>query len=220
MFRIFRWTWQRISDWCTTLDVLEWIGWKTKLIAILVSVCTGIAIFLDQAPWYDIVGFSLAGALVVLGCVIAWQNRHDGSNESSHNPHKTVSIDLVPIREAAQKLYTEARACRSLWAKGAEEMSGSGISKGSPTDILDHMATLISEKKAIYGKKPPSQAWEQISRDTIRRLSFTESGTRLTDMFEDKSYFIDLSVKCADLDDLIAECHFQSRYGATSPIES
>ena len=44
-YPLLRWAWQRLSDWCTTLDVLEWIGWKTKLVAMLAGVATGVATF-------------------------------------------------------------------------------------------------------------------------------------------------------------------------------
>ncbi|MDA0739772.1 MAG: hypothetical protein O2999_11140 [Nitrospirae bacterium] len=121
--------------------------------------------------------------------------------------------EFIPLQKAAGKLYGEARRCGSLWATGAEEMSGSGVTRGSSEDILDHMASIIQDKKPIYGKRDPSSFREQISKDELSQHVIGDGGTMLKHILPNEPvHFSDLAVRSKDLDDLIQEMHFQSGF--------
>ena len=122
-------------------------------------------------------------------------------------------VGFIPMKDAADKIYTDAYINKSIWAKAAEEMSGSGVKRGSPDDILNYIATHVSGKIPIYGKKAPSSAFGKISNDDIRASFFDESATILRDRFYDKSiYWTDLAVKSEDLNGLIEDLQVQSGF--------
>lgn len=121
--------------------------------------------------------------------------------------------ELIPLQEAAKKLYTELRRSESLWAKAAEQMSGRGSSYGSPEDILDYMAILISQGKPIYGKRLPSTAVEVITRDELQLCVFAGGALRLDSLLPGTAtQYTDLAVKAEDLGEVIAEKQFQSGF--------
>jgi hypothetical protein len=74
MAKLARWVWQRISDWYTTLDILEWLGWKNAVATIVVSAIAGITTFLNDAPGHYVFMACRGSALFVLGLVVACQN--------------------------------------------------------------------------------------------------------------------------------------------------
>ena len=121
--------------------------------------------------------------------------------------------EFISMKDAAHKLYTAAHISKSIWAKAAEEMSGSGVTRGSPEDLLNYIATHISTRISIYGKKAPCDTFGKISNDDVRASFFDEGATKLKDKFYDKSlYWTDLAVKSEDLNDLIADLQVQSGF--------
>lgn len=123
---------------------------------------------------------------------------------------RQASEGFISMKDAAASLYTEARSSKHVMARGAEKLSGwsnGGPSSGSHDDILDWMATYIAhgKKVPIYGKRPPSTIQEQIHDNDVRASHFVEGATKLQQIHNEKSYFVDLEIKSTDLERLIAE---------------
>lgn len=153
------------------------------------------------------------GVLIALGGLLFF---YPAFKEWRAKRKSTASCaDYMPLHEAAAKLYTECRAANSMWAMAAERMSGEGMNRGSPEDILDYMANVITGKKDIYGKRMPSQIREKISQAELRQCSFVKGAMKLEHIFPgSQAYFTDLEMRSADLDDLIQQMHFESGFGA------
>jgi hypothetical protein len=141
--------------------------------------------------------------------------------DQSHLPHlseRNLSLEkeFISMKDAAELLYRESRKCKSSLAKQAEELSGyvgGQPARGSPEDILNWMATYISGKLSVYGKRLPATAFEKIESGEVRACSFIEGATQLVDQFFNKMVrYTDLAVKSSELQGLIDDVQFQSGY--------
>jgi hypothetical protein len=126
---------------------------------------------------------------------------------------------FISMKDAAIKLYTETRGNQYQLAAIAESMSGwSGgrIVPGSPDDILNYIATYIafSKKVALFGKRVPSTAIEQITWSDVRASTFADGATRLVHTYNSSVFFTDLAIRVDALMDLIAQLHFDEGFHA------
>lgn len=231
--------------WKVILALWDWAGRIQLLWGLIGAAVTALIAEMLKAPTWAIFGLALAGACVFIGAAILWEQRKTSQRplddidrwaqtaekfyqkESrlkkwwrKHKKQPSVlPSEFISMKEAATKLYTEARRCNSLIATGAEQLSG--WAHGQPTsgtvdDILDHVAGVIAGKKDVYAKRPPSTAVEQISKDSLKMYVFKEGATKLKHILPNTpSEWTDLAIRSAALDDLIAELHFQSGFEET-----
>lgn len=76
MLRFGLWLWKRISDWYTTLDLLEAFGWKAACAAMLAGGTAGFLTFWNDAPGHTVFLAFLGSGLLVLGFVHLWHACH------------------------------------------------------------------------------------------------------------------------------------------------
>lgn len=184
MLRIILWIWRRISDWYTTLDILEWIGWKTGVLAMLASAVAGFAASISGAPWYYSFGLAVSVVLIVLGCIIAWQNYQisHGKSDAKLSHAKRLDIEgFKSMRDAAIELYDAfpvqfimERARREL------ELDPRSISIDSKAERLKLAAKYIATKIPIHGKDP-SIVRRRIG--TMNNMAFNDDLTCLEHSF-------------------------------------
>src|SRR2546422_8411900 len=161
--------------WRTLLDnTLSNLIANIIIAAIGGFITAGVAVFLNLPPGYIFMIF-VAGSCVFIGAAILWQQHKtsqrppDDIDRWAQTPEKfyqkesqlkkwwwkrkkqpsALPLEFISMKEAATKLYTEARRCNSLMAAGAEQLSG--WAHGQPTsgtvdDILDHVAGVIAGK--------------------------------------------------------------------------
>ena len=158
--------------------------------------------------------FTIIGALMVLYSYdvhkILYQKfyRRDTSLSGLMYPRSTwrekvlgsTSLEegrLMPLSEAAKKLYEAARQGRIPMA-GAETLSGGtwpDIKSGSPEDILNWWAIKIADSNIpIYGRRPPANQLERIPISDRKTFIFKEGATILHHPADTYSY-CDLSIK-------------------------
>lgn len=126
--------------------------------------------------------------------------------------HDTSNPDFISLKDAATKLYTEARVRRHRLASIAENLSGwsgEGITSGTAEDILDYMATYMafSKKVPLFGTRIPSTVVELISWKDVRGCTFTDGATKLERTNNPAIVYIDLSIQVGELDKLIESLH-------------
>lgn len=124
--------------------------------------------------------------------------------------------EYIPLKDAAERLYTEFRSKDHIMAYMAEKTSGRNMRSGSEEDILDMMAGYISRRIPVYGRRPPSRALEQIGSDAVKSSRFTEGATKLEDMYHKSTYFTDLVVKSAAFDELVADLQVEEGFQDTN----
>ena len=119
--------------------------------------------------------------------------------------------DFISLKEAATRLYSEARAKKWPLAHAAETSSASGIRHGTMDDILDWMAANISIAVPIQGRRLPSTIHEEIPQEELKQMSFKAGGTELHEFFGQSPSYIDLKVKASDLNRHIDELAVKMR---------
>lgn len=74
-----------------------------------------------------------------------------------------VERDFISLKEAATRLYEEARGIDSIWSYAAERTGARATNSESSADQkLNYLATYIRRKIPIYGVSPPSRIRETI----------------------------------------------------------
>lgn len=117
----------------------------------------------------------------------------------------------VPLRKAAEILYSEARAQDSIWAHAAERLS---IDR-SPDGILCYIAEVIKQDTTFYGKRPPSTRIEKLDPLQLKYGS-VKNGAREVHMRDSaKSVFTDLEVDIKELRRALREV--RESLGTTRP---
>jgi hypothetical protein len=84
MWTSVKWIWSRFSDYCTSMELLDLLGWKSWLLAMVASVITAISTAMSGAPWYLIFGLALSVGLFMLGLILTYQlstGKHDGRRD-------------------------------------------------------------------------------------------------------------------------------------------
>ncbi|TKB77286.1 MAG: hypothetical protein E8D42_14295 [Nitrospira sp.] len=124
--------------------------------------------------------------------------------------YDTSNPDLISMKDAATKLYTESRVRGHRLASIAEKLSGwsdGGITSGTPDDILNYMATYIafSKKTPLFGRRIPSTVVELIRWEDVRASTFTDGATKLEGTNNTANVYIDLSIEANNLEKLVQE---------------
>ncbi len=106
---ILRWIWQCLSDLSTALDVLDWTGWKSWVLAAILATVSGGMAFLLNAPIWAVFAMAVAGACIALGGIIAWQNwRSAGTNRDRAVPALTAEAIQGLTRELERQRWSNA----------------------------------------------------------------------------------------------------------------
>ncbi|MEO5956224.1 MAG: hypothetical protein ABIR36_11120 [Nitrospiraceae bacterium] len=108
----------------------------------------------------------------------------------------------ISMGKAARTVYEMARANKIALAEGAERLSGwsqGSPSSGSQEDILHFMATHLVKNISVYGRRPPSTAFEKISDRDVKDFMFSEGAMKLKDPLNEAIYYTDLAVESDEL---------------------
>ena len=101
----------------------------------------------------------------------------------------------VPVRKAAEIIYSEARAQDSLWASAAERMS----LDQSPDGILCYIAEVIKQDTTFYGTRAPSTHVERLNPLQLK-YGTVKNGAREVHMRDNtKAVFTNLEVDSKEL---------------------
>ena len=101
----------------------------------------------------------------------------------------------MPLRKAAEILYSEARAQDSVWADAAERMS----LDRSPDGILCYIAEVIKQDTPIYGRRPPSTHVEQLDPLQLKYSIVTNGAREMHFRDKTKAVFASLEVDSKEL---------------------
>jgi uncharacterized membrane protein AbrB (regulator of aidB expression) len=85
--------WPRLSNWYSTLEILNALGRKTWIIAVPLSLALGMAISLTGTPWYYIIGSVLTSAIVIVLSGVAWQLWHCPTDAEVGKRHIVIKKD-------------------------------------------------------------------------------------------------------------------------------
>ncbi|WGS43147.1 hypothetical protein LFL97_06360 [Burkholderia sp. JSH-S8] len=118
----------------------------------------------------------------------------------------------VPLRKAAEIIYSEARAQDSVWAHAAERLS---FDK-SPDGILCYIAEVIKQDTAFYGKRLPSTRMEKIAPFQLQYGRVTNGAREVHMRDNTKAVFVDIEVDAKDLRRALREVREDLR--TTTPI--
>jgi hypothetical protein len=172
--------------------------------------CVGIAVGLGQ--WlippdrisyevrFTFVAMALVFGLTGLAVLIhaAWRYLSPKHAELPPVDAFCFEYEFISMNDAAIRLYSEARIHKWPLADSAEVLGGK--------DLINWVAINLSMRvQEIWGKRPPSTLPECIPKEEYKRLDFRAGGTELWASFADSAKFIDLQVKTADLERVIAE---------------
>lgn len=105
------WLWRRISDFCTSADVLEWFGWRAAVGTLIASIAATISTSLSGAPWYYSLLAGLSALLVGLGLanLYSYYKYFDGANT-----HNSSTPDSMPIPSPLKIEFDETEPVRWL----------------------------------------------------------------------------------------------------------
>lgn len=180
--KIIIWAWRRISDYFTSLDILESFGWNSKVTAVVSSVLIAVLTSLSGAAWYYSFGLAIGTVLVILGTVIAWQNYQFTTKRHDQPP---LSIEYV--RE--QSLFIESDAGHGInrgpWIVGRIKLANMSdhplyntkVSIVSVMDCSDEFPQHLQRGLHLPYRLPFSG-----SRDEFVTVTFEEQ--RLIDVFQ------------------------------------
>jgi hypothetical protein len=192
--------WRRIQNFETWRSILStWIpqdlwGWVVMAIPPFVA---GLASWLAGLKPFTLSIWVLL--LIPVGLFAAnqlseWRNR--GSRTATLPDASETK--LIPMKDAATRLFSESRVAGTPLANSAEQLS--------PGDVINWVAVNISMRiPAVWGKRHPSVLFERIAKEEVRRLNFKAEGTELWRNFGNSAEFIDVQVRKADLERVIAE---------------
>ena len=115
-----------------------------------------------------------------------------------------IGSEFIPLQEAATRFYEESRATNSIWAYAAEKLGAHGfVGQSSPDEVLNWTANYIAGKIDVYGSAAPSTVIEIIPADT--HVTFFNAATACRKLVGNHPTFINLQVKRADLERVLAE---------------
>ena len=85
--------------------------------------------------------------------------------------------ELIPMKEAATRLYEQARKHGSVWAYAAEKLGAHGLTGTSTeAEVLDYLSHFIANKIVLFGVKPPSRLFEAFPHGAFKSGVFKECG--------------------------------------------
>jgi len=175
MLWLARWIWNRISDWFTGLEILDFFGFKSAVVALLGTIVGGIAAFVGGLGWVHILGFSIGGALIVLGCVIAWQNWLFGRSK--------VNVSLDVLFDHCAPPYKQE------WDVMGDKQTlyRIGIRNRNIRPIVDDVVVKIEEMLPWAVDYLPATLRLMNSDATVRQFSLCLGETRYVDVLQ-RSY--------------------------------
>lgn len=180
--KIIIWAWRRISDYFTSLDILESFGWKSKVTAVVSSVLTAVLTSLSGAAWYYSFGLAISTVLVILGIVIACQNYY---STTKRHDQPSLSIEYIP----EQSLFIESDVghgiARGPWVVGRIRLANMSdhplwnakVSIVSVIDCSEEFPRHLQGKLHLPYRLPFSE-----SRD--ESVTLTSEEQRLIDVFQ------------------------------------
>jgi hypothetical protein len=119
-------------------------------------------------------------------------------------PLRAVSIEneLISMRDAATRFFSEARICKAPVSEDIEVLRDQGTDA-----MLEYAALILACKIPMWGKRPPSTAFERVSMDDYKAglLHFRGGGNELRKIFGGAIAFHEMQVATTDLDRVIAE---------------
>ena len=141
------------------------------------------------AFWTGIIGFIVSCVFLVMGRI--------KSTKTVNDKH-----DVISMKDAATRYYSQARDCGSEVAKDIEVLQNQGTDA-----MLARAALILSLKIPMCGKRPPSTILEPISNDAIRssQLHFKGAGNDLHKVLGGAVAFNEIQVKIKDLEQIITE---------------
>ena len=204
------------------MNLAEWIfklvktGWHviTELHTILwllgLAGITGVPVWLGrdtlQNPAVSF-GIGVLTWAILFVCVLAYYGHKAQGPKLQHtfsSPQPTP--EFISMKEAATRLYESSANFTGIpLREAAEKLGGRDLGAASPNERLEYLATFLSGKIAVFGRKPPDRQLKQIDSAEVKRAFFSDGATMLRDKTYDKTiYWEDLCVKAHDLNDFIA----------------
>jgi hypothetical protein len=95
----------------------------------------------------------------------------------------------MPLDTASRIAYEQLDG--TLWAAAAERMHD----EPSPTNTLDYMGQLLINELEVFGTKPPSTVFRQISVDRLKRGAVSDQCKTLRSTDNKEPDWVDLAVK-------------------------
>lgn len=95
----------------------------------------------------------------------------------------------VPLETASRIAYEQLE--ETIWAAAAERMHD----KPSPRNTLDYMGQLLVNDLEVFGTKPPSTVFRQISADRLKRSAVTDQCKTLKSNDNKEPDWVNLAVK-------------------------
>lgn len=138
--------------------------------------------------------WGLAGALM-LAAFLRWRSWPGSYGRKLESLWYLRWGGRVPLRKAAEILYSEARAQDSVWADAAERMS----LDRSPDGILCYIAEVIKQDTPIYGRRPPSTHVEQLDPLQLKYSIVTNGAREMHFRDKTKAVFASLEVDSKEL---------------------
>lgn len=145
--------------------------------------------------WTCFVAAAAMLALSLFVSVFRWCQLPNRARFSLTNLRYLRWSGRIALRDAAQIIYTEARAQDSMWADAAERMS---LDK-SPDGILCYVAEIIKQDTAFYGKRLPSTHVETLDPLQSQYGTVTEGARELRMRDNTQTVFVDLAIDTKDL---------------------
>ncbi len=200
-----RWVWARLADIGTGTDLLDWVGWKGWLLGIgSGAVTAGLAAFLDAPAWARL-GFGLAGSLMALGLLTAWQNwKYQRYPKGGNGPlplghNKAGSPEYIGLHAAVTVLF-ELQRGKYVLQRARQNAEAGKDTKSDIQIVAEHIASHIP----IYGRLHDGQKnhgnIEIIQKSAFESHRFDQTASRLTHLFYESSYYYDLHVKKDELE--------------------
>lgn len=93
MPRVLRWLWNRISDFCTAADILEWIGWKGWVSTLAAGVLTTITLAMNDAPLRAVISLGIVSMACVIGGLLFWQNLRRPHSTEGKKPSSPLIVE-------------------------------------------------------------------------------------------------------------------------------
>ena len=180
--------------WANLKSILDWVG-RGLAMRDGPEFLSQFVAMLERTPaWMPgVAAFALVTALI-------WdllRVRRPPQPEQTRTPIVATVVakpEFVSLNDAATRAYSEFR-------RVGHDLAGAAKFGRSPGEVLDWVATYLSLKIAVFGKRNPSNEFEQISAQDIGRSSFGDGANILRDKMYDKSiYFTDLAVRSVEFE--------------------
>ena len=199
-FKILKTGWHVITETHT----LVWLLGLTGIPISAIPVWLGWYTLQNRAVLFGIAVFTWAVFFVCVLAYYGYKAQGPKSQRTFSSPQPTP--EFISMKEAATRLYESSADFSGMpLREAAEKLGGRDIGSASPAERLDYLATFLSGKTAVFGRKPPDRQLKQIDSAEVKRAFFSDGATMLRDRFYDKSiYWEDLCVKTRDLHDFIA----------------